>query len=136
MIGACIHFQFGVLLATKAAFRKHAPNSALKYEHGTTLTNHTRSFHFFATNEPSEAGVNLVVFLGATEAYLISIDDDDEVTGVDVRGENRLVLATEKNCGFNSYGTEDFVLGVDDVPCALHVLWLGGKCFHTDLISS
>lgn len=136
MLSTSIHFQFGVLLAAKAAFGKHAPYCALKHEHGTTLTNHAWSFHFFTTYETCEAGVDFVVFLGAAETHLVCIDDDNEVTGVDVRGENRLVLATEKNCGFNSYGTEDFVLGVDDVPCALHVLWLGGKCFHTDLISS
>lgn len=132
MIRTGIHFEFGVLLTTEAAFRKHTPDSALEHQHGATLTNHARCFHFFTTDETGEAGINFVIFLGAAEANLIGIDDHHEVTCIDVSGEDWLVFATEQNGGFNSHSAEDFVLGVDDVPGALHVLWLGGKCFHTD----
>lgn len=132
MIRTSIDFQLGELLATQAALGKHAPDGTLQKKNRTTLAHHPWSFHFFTTDEASETGVNFVIFLGAAEFDLIGIDDHNEVTGVDVRGEDRLVLATEQHGGFNSHGTEDLVLGVDDMPCALHILWLGGKCFHTD----
>lgn len=132
MIGAGIDFQFGVLLAAEAAFGKHAPDGALQHENRTTLAHHAGSFHFLAADEAGEAGVDFVIFLGAAQFHLIGIDDHHEVACIDVRCEDRLVFATEQNGGFNSHGAEDLVLGIDDVPCALHVLWLGGKCFHTD----
>ncbi len=132
MISAGVDFQLGVLLATEAAFGKHAPNGALQHENRTTLTHHAGCLYFLTADESSEASVDFVIFLGAAEFDLIGIDDHHEVACIDVSGENRLVFATEQNGGFNGHGTEDLILGIDDVPYALDVLWLGGKCFHTD----
>src|SRR5687768_1651193 len=39
--------------------------------------------------------VDLVLELAARDADLLGVDDDDEVARIDVRGVNRLVLATQ-----------------------------------------
>jgi hypothetical protein len=61
---------------------------------------------------------------------LVSIDHDDEIAGVNVGGENWLVLATEEACGLNSDLAEDLALGVDHIPLALDFMRLGGKRIH------
>ena len=135
MIGAGVNFQFCVLLATEATFREHAPDGTLQHQYRTAFADHARSFHFFATDEASEAGINFFRFLIAAQADLIGIDDYHEVASVDVGSEDWLVLAAQEAGGFDSHGAEDIILGIDDVPCALHILWLGGKCFHVDYMA-
>ena len=59
--------------------------------------------------------------LVAGQGDLLGVDDDDEVAGVDVRGEGRLVLAAQQGRGLDGEAAEDDVGGVDDVPLALDV---------------
>ena len=132
MLGTSVNFQFSILLATEATLRQHAPDSALQHQNRTAFADHARGFDFFATDETGETGVDFFRLLVAAQADLIGIDDHNEVTRVDVGCEDRLVLAAQQTSGFDSHGAEDLVLGIDDVPCALHILWLGGKCFHMD----
>src|SRR5690606_21801974 len=58
------------------------------------------------------------------------VDDDDEVTGVDVRGERRLVFATQQRGGLAGQAAEDDVGGVDDEPLAGDVARLGSVGTH------
>src|SRR5699024_11073755 len=52
---------------------------------------------------------------------LVGVDDDDEVTGVDIRSKGGLVLAAQEACNLRSKATEHLVSGVDDVLLALAV---------------
>ena len=62
------------------------------------------------------AGVDLVLLLAAGEAGVLGVDDDDEVTGIDVRREYGLMLpAKETGCLHGDF-SDDLVLGIDDVP--------------------
>ena len=45
--------------------------------------------------------------LVAGEGDLVGVHDDDEVTGVDVRGEDRLVLAAQEVGGLDGEAAED-----------------------------
>jgi len=56
---------------------------------------------------------------------LLGVDDDDEVTGVGVRREDRLVLAAQQVGGGDGETAEDDVLGVDDMPLPGDVTGLG-----------
>ncbi len=127
---ARINLELAELSTTEAGLGKHAPDSPLDEKDGTTLTNHAWGLDFFAADVAGEAGVDLGIFLSASQNNLVGIDDDDEVTRVDVRGENRLVLAAEEACCLNGDLAEDFALGVDHIPLALDFVWLGGKCLH------
>ena len=61
---------------------------------------------------------------------LVGVDDDDEVTGVDVGGEDRLVLAAQQVRGLDRQAAEADVGGVDDVPLTLDVAGLGAVRAH------
>ena len=53
-----------------------------------------------------------------------------EIAGVDVRGEDDLVLATQEAGSFDGDLAEDLVLGIDHMPLALDVARLCRKRFH------
>ena len=61
---------------------------------------------------------HLLLTLVGGEHDLGGIDDDHVVTGVDVRGEDRLVLATEDPGDLGGEAAEHHAIGVDDVPGA------------------
>ena len=130
VLGTGVDLQLGVLGAAEGILRKHAPDGVFNEEDGTALTDHAWGLDLLATDVSGETGVDLVDFLGAGEADLVGVDDDDEVTGVDMRREDRLVLAAQKAGGLNGDQTEDLVLGVDDIPVAHDFVRLGGKRFH------
>jgi hypothetical protein len=68
--------------------------------------------------------------LVAGQRHLLGVDDDDVVTGVDVRGEDRLVLAAEEVRGRRGEATEHDVGRVDHEPLALDVAGLRGVRTH------
>ncbi|EGJ76843.1 putative 50S ribosomal protein L13 [Streptomyces sp. Tu6071] len=68
--------------------------------------------------------------LVAGEVHLVGVDDDDEVTGVDVGGVDRLVLAPQEAGGGRRQTAQDNVPGVDDVPLASHIAGLGAVRTH------
>src|SRR5690606_36782292 len=63
----------------------------------------------------------LVGSIVAGEGKLVGVDDDDEVTSVDVRRECWLMLAAEQVCRLDREAAEHHVGGVDDVPLMGHV---------------
>ena len=72
----------------------------------------------------------LLLQLPARERDLVRIDDDDEVTGVDVRREDRLVLAAQQGGRVAGQAAEDDVRRVNDVLLTLDVAGLGAECAH------
>ena len=72
----------------------------------------------------------LLLELGAGEGDLVGVDDDDEVAGVDVRGEGRLVLAAQEDGGLAREAAEHDVGRVDDVPRARDLARLRGVGTH------
>src|SRR5262249_52134898 len=56
---------------------------------------------------------------------LVGVDDDDEVTAVDVGGERRLVLAAQQVGCRDGKAAKHHVRGVDDVPRPRGVTRLG-----------
>ena len=83
-------------------------------------------------NAAGVAGVAVIDFvnwLGASDAQLGCIDDDDEVTSIDVRRVNGLVLAAQTESNFAGYSSEDLVGRVNHKPLVHHVSGFGAECF-------
>ena len=132
----CIDLELAELGAAEAGLRDHTPDCALDEQDRTTLADDAWSLDFLATDIAGETGVNLGSLLGAGKDNLVSIDDDDKVTGINVGGENWLVLATEEARSLNSDLAEDLALGVDHIPLALDFMRLGGKRLHVLVIKN
>ncbi len=62
--------------------------------------------------------------LARGEHDLVGVHDDHEVAGVEVRGEDRLVLAAEHAGDLGAQPAEDEPVRVDDVPVALDLAGL------------
>ena len=131
-----IYLELAELGATEAGLRDHAPDSALDEEDGTTLADDAWSLDLLTADVTGETGVDLGRFLGAGKDNLIGIDDHDEIAGINVAGENRLVLAAEEACCLYSDLAEDLALGVDHIPLALDFVRLGGKRLHVLVIKN
>ena len=132
----CIHLELTKLGATETGLRDHAPDSAFDEQDRTALANDAWSLNLLATHPAGEAGVNLRSFLGAGQDYLVGVDHDDEIAGIDVTGENGLVLTAEEACCLDSDLAEDLALGIDHIPLALDFVRLGGKRFHVLVIKN
>jgi hypothetical protein len=88
------------------------------------------------TGVPGVAVHHLLGRLALGEHDLVGVDDDDVVAGVDVRGEHRLVLATEHASDLGAETTEDEALGVDDVPSALDLTCFRAVRTHLESFDS
>ena len=125
MVGAGVDLELGGLLAAEAGVGKHPLHRLLD----DLLRPGGQHVGERAGLEPTGvAGVVVVddlLRLRAGQHDLLGVDDDDEVTGVDVRGEVRLVLAAQEHRDLRSETPEHHVRGVDDVPGALDIGGLG-----------
>ncbi len=126
----CIDLELAKLSAAQASLRDHSPDSALDEKDWATLTDDAWGLDFLAADVAGETSVDLGGFLGASQRNLVGIDDDDEVTGINVGGESGLVLASQEACSLDGNLAENLALGVDDIPLALDFMRLGGKRIH------
>ena len=74
--------------------------------------------------------VLFIRFLPTGEDALRGVDHNDEITGIHVRGECRLVLPAEDVGGANGHFADDLIIGVDDVPPRFVFFFFGKKCLH------
>ena len=61
---------------------------------------------------------------------LVSIDNDNVVTAVNVRSIGCFDLASEDSSNFICYSAEGFACSVDNVPFTLDVACICHKCAH------
>ena len=90
------------------------------------------------TTESSEAarvaGVpvgHLLLKLGAAERDLVRVDDDHEVAGVNVRGEDGLVLAAQEHRHMAGQAAEHDIGGIDNVPLTRDVTFFRAESAHS-----
>ncbi len=116
---ARIDFQLTVHVATQWVLRQHAFNRGLDH----ALRSFWRSaFEVDRLDAARETGVRVVHFVSGFstgDTNLLGIDNDDVVTGVNVRSVFRLVLATQTARDFGGQTTQGLASSVDDKPVAL-----------------
>lgn len=110
--------------AAQRVLRQHALDGMLENALGVLRHGLGEGLGLESAGETAVAIVSLLRRLGAGHADLVSIDDDDEIARVDMRGVLRLVLAFEDLGGLGCHTTEDLVLSVDDDPLALDLAGL------------
>jgi hypothetical protein len=129
---AAIYFQFPINGAAKFGVRNHPANRALDEQLRMTRPPCFDVLRFVATHETGKAHESFLVFLLAGEPHFFGVDDDDEITGIDVRRVDRLFFAAQQIGGFHGDATQDLVLGVNDPPFAWNFGGFCGKRFHRE----
>src|SRR5205814_8342623 len=74
--------------------------------------------------------VGLLLFLFAGDAYFLSINNNDEITGINMGRKNSLLFATEQSRRFHCDPAKNLIPGIDDPPLARNVSGFGRKRFH------
>jgi hypothetical protein len=116
--------------ATEPVLREHPADGFLHDERRPLLEEILVQGAGDAAWMPRVAPGHLLGLLAAREHHLRSIDDDQIVADVHVRGEDRLVLAAEDHRSLRSNPAKHLLAGVDDVPAAFDVLRLGRVGLH------
>ena len=74
--------------------------------------------------------VHLVDRLGASNLDFCGVDDDDEVTGINVRRVNGFVFAAQTEGNFAGYPAEHLIGGVNHKPLVHDLSGFGAECRH------
>jgi len=102
-----------------------ALHGALNEKLRTAGTHTLDVFDLLIADVAGLGGVNLLGFLFAAEADFGGVQNDHEITSVNVRGESRLGLAAQEVGGGDGDISKNLVLGVDDPPCGVLLLGFG-----------
>ena len=125
VLGACVNFEFAIEGAAKTVMWDHATDSAFDEKLWAALTACTESLGFVTADESREAHVGLSDFFFSADGDLGGVEDNDEVTGVNMRGEDGFVFSTKEVGGLDGDAAERLAGGVDDPPVALHLFGFG-----------
>src|SRR5210317_416398 len=102
MIGTAIDFKFSVHLTAELVFRQH-PLDGFPDQFFRSLFKQLVGSNCRQT--ASIAAVTIILFLSqlvSGQTDFLCVEDDDEVTGVNTRGENGLVLAAQDTGNLSS----------------------------------
>lgn len=123
MLGTFIDEELLRHLTAKTSLGEHAPNGAFNELNGELTKHNAGATGAEATVVLGNVVVVLLVLAAvfAGEFDFGSIDDDDVVTGIDVRGVGGLVLAHQDDSDLGSQTAKRDVRGIDDVPILVSI---------------
>jgi len=113
-----VHLELAELLATETVVGEHAADRPADRLFGLVGQQVGVGPRRQTTGVSRVAVDELVLGLARGQDDLGRVDDDDVVAGVEVRGEDRLVLAAQEASDLGGETPEDHALGVDDMPVA------------------
>src|SRR5215472_15729629 len=123
-------FQHGI---TERTLGQHALDRPFEGAFRKALLQLSKGDCTYASGITAVAVVELVLGLGARDPNLFHVGDDDEVSGVHMRGVDSLVLPAQAMRDGTGEPPDDLVAGVDDVPVASDFLGLGDVGFHVEI---
>ena len=132
MLGTLVNLQLAVDRASKTIVRDHSLDRALDEEFGTALAALAEGLGLVASDESGEAHVALLGLFFAADLDFSRVDHDDEIAGVNMGSEDRLVLAAKQVGGLDGNMAEVLVLGIDHPPLAFDLGSFSGKSLHSD----
>src|SRR5205085_1638158 len=90
-------------------------------------------FGFVPANETGKAHEAFLFFLLAGHAHFVRVNDDHEVSGIDVGSENRFFFSAQKRSRLDRDMTEHLIFGIDQPPLAVNLVGFGRKRLHWSL---
>ena len=130
MLGAPVDLQLGGHLATQAVLGEHAGDGVAD----DVVSSIDQEVAVAGGGQPAGVAAVAVSHLafGLARGHddLVHVDNDDVVAHVGIGGERRLVLATQHRGHLGGQTAEHQAIGVDDVPGAGDIGWLGRERTH------
>ena len=124
MLCASVNLELHAHCTTERVLGEHALYCVLDNALGMLLHGLLEGFALQAAGITAVTIVFLAGSLNARDLDLVSVDDYDEVAGVNVRRVGGLVLTLENMSGLRSDATKNLVLSVDEKPFALNFVGL------------
>ena len=127
MVSVRVHLQLLDNPASETVVRQHAFDGV--FDHIPRIALH-QIFEHAGLGAAGIAGmreIRLLLETLARDANLIRVDDDHEITRVDMRRKDRLVLSAKYACDVRREPTKDKSVGVDDIPFLVDLDFLGLK---------
>jgi len=128
--GIRVNFEFFKDGAAETVVGDHAFHSVFDQAFRVLLSQAFRRIGFVATNVAGEAVVDFLLFFSTRQRYLGGIDDDDEISGIDVGGEDRLVFTTEEAGDLHCDTPEGAACRINHIPATLDFFGFCRKRFH------
>ena len=72
--------------------------------------------------------------LFAGQLNLLGINDNDEITGINVRGKDGFMLSAQAMGDLDGKSSQCLALGIDKQPVLLDFVWFGAIAFHGVLL--
>ena len=121
VLAACINAESAFCCSADCVGRDHAANS--KFHSLFRLCSHecVVADSLQMADPACVMIVELLLSLAACENNVCTVDDDDMVTTVNMRGKGGLVLAAEKNCGLSCNTAERLACSVNYIPFAVNL---------------
>ena len=132
MLGTLVNLQLAVDRASKTIVRDHSLDRALDEEFGTALAALAEGLGLVTSDESGEAHVALLGLFFAADLDFSRVDHDDEIAGINMGCEDRLVLAAKQVGGLDGDMAEVLVFGIDHPPLAFDLGSFSGKSLHSD----
>ena len=129
VLGACIDMQIADELVTKTGLGEHSFDGPPHQFGGSLRKDLLGSRETLATRITGVANVNTIVHLVTLEGNLLSVDDDDVVTAIHVRGVARFGLAAKDKSNPGCKTAKRKIRGIDDDPLFLYSSLVKGDCF-------
>ncbi len=121
---ACVNLEAGDCLVTDGVVREHTLYSELHCKLGTSLHKSAVLYFLQTTDVAGMVAIVLLSQLLAGQNSLGCVDNDYELTAINVGGEFRAMLAAKNVCSSNSGLTEGLTCSVNDVPFTLDAFGL------------
>ena len=116
MFFTSINFKLSHLGCAELVLGDHSFDGPLEDEFRTTLADLVRGLDGLSAHVTGVTGVDFVLLFTAAEFGVLGIDDDDEVTSINVWREDCLVLSAKETGCLHGDFSDDLVLGINDVP--------------------
>lgn len=134
MLSTGVNFQLGELSGAESGVGEHSLNCTLDDCRRATLSQGLQGFLLESVREAGMPRINFLRFFLAGDFDLLGIDDDDEITRVNVGSELRLILASQDVGDSGGETTQGFAFGIYYEPFIRYVAVFGEICLHERLL--
>lgn len=132
MPGALIDVKLAENGTTEAVMGNHALDGALDDQLGMAGTAGLGGFGLVPADISGVAHVLLLRFLFTGENGFFRVNNDNMITGIDVVGVDRLVLAPQEDGGLFGHTPDNLVVGIKNIPFAFDLFGFGAESFHRE----
>jgi len=134
MLGTGVDFQFGELSGAESGVGEHSLDRTLDDCRRATLSQGLQGFLLEAVRKTGMSRINFLGFFLAGDFDFFGIDDDYEITRVNVGSELRLILASQDVGDSGGETAEGFAFSVYNEPFIRNVAVFGEICLHERLL--